>query len=350
MSLLEAVMALRPLWDQWEDGVVMVDGSLRLLLVNAAAASLFAPSGEPEEGRHVLLALQSSELEQTLLEALRAGHAQQREFELPYPRQRFLRVRAFPLKEAGQILGCVAFVRDLTELRRLETVRRDFVANVSHELRTPIASIKALAEALLAGGLEETQVAENFLTSIVQEADRLARITDDLLILSQAEGGQIRRAPVDMGEAVQEVAQRFQPQANRRSITLLVEIPPLPPVLADRDQIVQVLTNLIDNALKYTPKGGSVWVEAQARDDEVEVRVRDTGIGIPEAHLPRIFERFYRVDKARSRELGGTGLGLSIVKHIVEAHGGRVGVESEVGKGSTFFFTLPCAPPDVRGG
>ena len=231
--------------------------------------------------------------------------------------------------------------QDVTELRRLETIRRDFVANVSHELRTPLASIRAMAETLQDGALQDESVSGHFLGTIVTEAQRLTRISEDLLILSQAESRAPEKARFALSELMEKVVTRFQPQAEKATIALAIAVPTGLEVLANHDQIEQVLVNLVDNAIKYTPADGRVMVTAEQLADSVAVHVADTGIGIAGQDLPRIFERFYRVDKARSRQSGGTGLGLSIVKHIVEAHGGAVTVMSEFGNGSTFTFTLP---------
>jgi PAS domain S-box-containing protein len=230
---------------------------------------------------------------------------------------------------------------DVTELRRLETVRRDFVANVSHELRTPLASIRAMAETLQDGAINDMAVAGRFVNIIVGEVERLTRILEDLLILSRAESKLPERHSFVLSDLVRDVVERFQPQAGKAQIQLSYQGPRPLMVVANRDQIEQVLVNLVDNAIKYTPPGGRVDVTAKPQDQLVTVYVVDTGIGILSQDLPRLFERFYRVDKARSRQSGGTGLGLSIVKHIVETHGGKVMVESEYGRGSTFSFTLP---------
>ena len=218
---------------------------------------------------------------------------------------------------------------------------RVIVANVSHELRTPLASIRAMTETLQDGALQDPSVAYHFLATINNEAQRLTRISEDLLILSQAESRQPEKARFLLAGMIQEAVIRFQPQAEKAGIDLSASLPADLEVCANHDQIEQVIVNLIDNALKYTSSGGKACVTAENEAKHVAVHVSDTGIGIMSQDLPRIFERFYRVDKARSRQSGGTGLGLSIVKHIVEAHGGQVTVKSEYGHGSTFTFTLP---------
>ncbi len=245
------------------------------------------------------------------------------------------------LDSSGQPGGFMVIIHDVTDLRRLEKIRRDFVANVSHELRTPLASIRAMAETLQDGALEDGSVSDHFLGTIIKEAQRLTRISEDLLVLSDAESRLPEKSPLDLSELIGLVLNRFQPQAERAGVGIEGSVAERLVVEANRDQIEQVLVNLIDNAIKYTPSGGSVHVTAEREGDRAAVHVADTGIGIEGRDLPRIFERFYRVDKARSRQSGGTGLGLSIVKHIVESHGGQVTVESEKGRGSQFTFVLP---------
>ncbi|MCX5794218.1 MAG: ATP-binding protein [Elusimicrobia bacterium] len=235
--------------------------------------------------------------------------------------------------------------KDLAALRRSETVRKDFTANVSHELRTPLAAIKAFAETLRGGAAEDPDHRMEFLEEIERNADRMTRLVDDLLTLSALDSG--ARPPaaesVDLMRLAAEVTATLKPLAGRKELGLRLEpFRDVPPVRGDRGQLKQVLTNLLDNAIKFTPEKGLVRVSAACAEGRVTVAVQDTGIGIPAEDLPRIFERFYRVDKARSRELGGTGLGLAIVKHIVEAHGGSVAVESRPGEGSTFRVSLPA--------
>jgi len=237
--------------------------------------------------------------------------------------------------------------RDITALRRLEKVRKDFVANVSHELRTPLTSIKGYVEALLDGAKDNPAEAEQFLRIILKQSDRLNLILEDLLQLSQIESGQVRfrREPVPLSTIAERTLAALKPLAEKKGHTVTVAIPAgLPLVTGDEERLVQVLTNLLDNAVKYTPEHGTIQIAARAMDEAwLELSVADTGIGIPDADRPRVFERFYRVDKARSRELGGTGLGLAIVKHIVEGHGGQVWVEGNEPVGSKFVVKLPAA-------
>jgi two-component system phosphate regulon sensor histidine kinase PhoR len=225
-------------------------------------------------------------------------------------------------------------------------VRQDFVANVSHEFKTPLTAIQGFAETLLAGAIEDPSNNRRFLEIIRDHAIRLARLTDDLLKLARIEAGklEVQFSPVGVIDLVERCAETALLKANRKQILLNIEVPPgLPPVQGDAGLLRDVLQNLLDNAIQYTPSGGRIHVTAAARDREVVLTVADTGIGIPLVDQERIFERFYRVDAARSREAGGTGLGLSIAKHIVEVHGGRLMVESEVGAGSKFSFSIPLA-------
>jgi two-component system, OmpR family, phosphate regulon sensor histidine kinase PhoR len=245
--------------------------------------------------------------------------------------------------------GAVAVLRDLTETERMEKTRRDFIANVSHELRTPLTSIQGYAETLLDGSSENHHSRE-FLEIIRKNASRMSRLTEDLLTLARVESGEQRFdvQPVIPGDLLQEAVVNFRELARSHGIDLQVEDSAPEPVSADREAIHQVFSNLIDNALKYAASGGRLVLGAHPTERGVEFYVRDFGSGIPSEHLPRLFERFYRVDKARSRESGGTGLGLAIAKHIVLAHGGSIRAESELNHGSVFLFTLPLAPVSQR--
>lgn len=328
-------------------GVLVVETDV-IERANSAAGQLLGAPSPLLEGRPLLEATLSGELNSLVKQARDQNSVQRCEIRALGVSGSCLSVTVLPIPNAnnGQNSGktrCVVVAHDVTELRRLETVRRDFVANVSHELRTPLTSIRAMAETLQDGALRDGEVADHFLGIINSEAQRLTRISEDLLILSQAES----RLPETVGFSISalllEVVNRFLPRAEKEKLSLCADIPSGLEVNANHDQIEQVLVNLIDNALKYTPGGGRVEVTAERRGDMIAVHIADTGIGILTQDVPRIFERFYRVDKARSRQSGGTGLGLSIVKHIVEAHGGQITVESDYNRGSTFTFTLPSA-------
>jgi len=263
-----------------------------------------------------------------------------------------LQVNAARLEEVDEHqLGFVLVLHDVTELRRLEVIRRDFVANVSHELRTPLTAIKGYAETLLGAAGDDRETARRFLAVIDRHSERLGRLIDDLLTLSDLELGRspMRLASIAVGAAVDDVLQIFSTALARAGVTLAAEIEDhTPHVLADGDRLRQVLINLVDNAIKFTPTGGQVRVAAgRASEAEhagmVEIVVEDTGSGIPARDLPRLTERFFRVDKARSRELGGTGLGLAIVKHIVQAHGGSLRIASTLGQGTAVRVYLPAS-------
>jgi len=239
--------------------------------------------------------------------------------------------------------GAVAVLRDLTETERMEKTRRDFIANVSHELRTPLTSIQGYAETLLDGAAAENHHSREFLEIIRKNASRMSRLTEDLLTLARVESGEQRfdMQPVMPSELLHDAVESFQEATRAHGIELQVEDSAEHPVSADREAIHQVFSNLIDNALKYAASGGRLILGARRAERGIEFYVRDFGVGIPSEHLHRLFERFYRVDKARSRESGGTGLGLAIAKHIVLAHGGSIRAESELNHGSVFLFTLP---------
>jgi two-component system phosphate regulon sensor histidine kinase PhoR len=260
------------------------------------------------------------------------------------PVEKTLMINGVPIKRNEKTEGAVLVFHDITELRRLEKVRQDFVANVSHELRTPISSIKGYAETLLEGALDDKDHAKEFVSIIYQDSNRLASLINDLLDLSKIELGKMKIdfVPVDINPIIDRCLGVLKKTISEKSLSISTEIPSdLPKILADDKRIAQVVLNLLDNAVKYTPNGGAIKIVACPAEKYVQVDVSDTGPGIPEEDLPRIFERFYRVDKSHSRELGGTGLGLSIARHIVLVHQGQIFVHSKMNKGSTFSFTIP---------
>lgn len=397
-----------------QDAVLVVDDESRLRFLNTAASDLFGVHIEDVLGAHLLEALPSFDLESAVREALQNGYTHAREVSLYVvpsgnsatnsrasggnfyrgdAGRREVLLRVAPVRRSdGAVSGAVAIVQDLTELRRLERVRRDFVANASHELRTPIANIRAAAETILDSSEDPTLV-QRFLPRLVSEAERLSHLVSDLLDLARADSVlDMPRTPVEMAKIAAEAIRRLEEKAQEQQIEVVRDCVEQHFVMGDAAALEQVVFNLLDNALMYTPGGGRITVRIEAEHetageiahpetpeidagaDRTEVAsdadtalatatlaappvaiaaplpvrnillsVNDTGIGIPPADLARIFERFYRVDKARSRAQGGTGLGLAIVKHIVEKHGGHVRVESEVGQGTTFIVSLPAA-------
>jgi two-component system phosphate regulon sensor histidine kinase PhoR len=326
---------LATLIDELGDAIFIADAEGRVLLANAAAR---ATSGQDVIGRHLPEVIRHHETLAAIASA-RKGREATATIERTEPR-RFMRAVARPL-EGGQML---LVVQDLTALRRLETVRSDFIANVSHELRRPITSLKAMAEALEEGALDDAAVARDFVQRMHQEIDGLAQLTNELLTLMRIESGAetLTLVPQSPGSLLSDCARRMGPLAARADVTLLVEPSEAPSVRADGERVGQVLANLVHNAVKFTPPGGSVRLSAQAEDGGVAFSVSDTGVGIERGDLERVFERFYKADKSRSG--GGTGLGLAIAKHIVQAHGGHIEARSDgPGRGATFRFTLPLA-------
>ncbi|MEZ0325097.1 MAG: sensor histidine kinase [Fimbriimonas sp.] len=333
---------LKALSDSSGAGIVILTNQGVVVHINHAAEQVFGLEPDSLAGHSLIQATLSNELQDFVLAAIQEQKPRSRDFKLAGASGRIFRVSIFPFAMglAGEPESMLVLV-DMTELKKLETIRRDFVANVSHELRTPLTSIRAMAETLQDGALHDEEVAMGFLNTIVNETDRLARISKDLLILSDAESKPPERVRFDFAELVRDVVNRVATEAQDSEITLAATMPETAFISASRDQIEQVVVNLVSNAIKYTPAGGRVNLELMDDGPMVTLSVADTGIGIMQEYLPRIFERFYRVDKARSRQSGGTGLGLAIVKNIVEAHGGEVRVISEFNRGSTFIISLP---------
>ncbi len=330
------------LFDSMAEGVVLLDRNARIELANRAFLTLFAVTTDLRS-RTVLEALRLHELAE-LVESL--GNQKQvlgYELKLQRPREQWLEVNGAALTDdQGQRTGTILVFHDLTQLKQLERTRQEFVANVSHELRTPLSLIKGYVETLLDGAKDNPEVASRFLETINRNAERLRLLMDDLLTISELESGRVKieLQPVSLEEVVQKVFADFKARAAAKEVHLVSQVSGVR-VLAQPERLEQVLCNLVDNAIKYGRAQGSVTVSARATDSQqVEISVADDGPGIPAESVERVFERFYRVDKARSREQGGTGLGLSIVKHIVQTHGGRVWATSQLGRGATFCFTL----------
>lgn len=327
-------------------GVMLVNEQRRIQLVNPAAEKLLGASGSDVVGKLHIEAGKNIGLSQYIDRCLETGEKFREEVHVFYPQERILDANFAPyLNFKGEAMGVVVVLHDITEIRRLEKMRSDFVANVSHELRTPITSIKGFTETLLDGAMYEEETCRNFLQIISDESERLYWLIRDILDLSKIEQKRITLQPqrICLQELISSAAALLREQAQRKNLT--VRLPePQPPIwlTADKDCLQQILLNLLANAVAYTPENGMIAIEAETEGKNVKLMVRDTGIGIPEEDLPRIFERFYRVDKARSRDSGGTGLGLAIVKHLVEILQGEIHVESSEGAGTTFTVTLPA--------
>ncbi len=327
------------------EGVAVISADERILFSNQAFSQVLGLDAAACEGRRPVEVIRQSELLAAIQKVLAGRETVHSEVVMGTVRPRSFALTATPIQADGTT-GAVLVLHDISELRRLERVRRDFVANVSHEFKTPLTAIQGFAETLLAGALDDLENRRRFVEIIGDHARRLARLTDDLLKLSLIEAGKLELEfqPVAVGELIRTCVETTRLRAEQKQQSLQVECPAdLPSARGDVRRLQEALQNLLDNAVQYTPPGGRITVQARASEGAVVITVSDTGIGIPQADQARIFERFYRVDVARSREVGGTGLGLSIARHIVEAHGGRIWVESTVGQGSDFHFSLPVA-------
>ena len=331
------------LFNSMVEGFLLLDEAGRIQISNRAFRELFGVTGDIR-GRTVIEVLRLHELPDLVERLAREERVLGRELRLGGPGGRCVEVNAAAIRNGGGARrGSILVFHDLTRLKQLESASTEFVANVSHELRTPLSMIKGYVETLLHGAKDDPETATKFLQTIERHANRLALLIEDLLTSSELESGRavLHLKPVALRPFAAKVIEDFAPRAQARGVKLLNEAPDLT-VHADADRLQQVFANLVDNAIKYGRAGGSVTIGGQVLDAKrVQLWVRDDGPGLPPDAVGRIFERFYRVDKARSREAGGTGLGLSIVKDIVQAHGGEVWAESQPGQGATFFFTLP---------
>ncbi|GLX67056.1 two-component system histidine kinase PnpS [Paenibacillus glycanilyticus] len=338
-SQLESVL------DNMINGVMMIDPAGKILLMSRRAGELLGIASSELVGRNYAEAKQQYELSQLIQEALDSREHIREEITFYFPEERLLELNLVPINQENQeFSGVLLVLQDVTAIRRLERMRSEFVANVSHELKTPIAAVKGFAETLLGGAVNDEETARSFLQIIYDESDRLNRLIGDILALSKIESKRIPLyfSPVDMDAFMTKTVTMMEAEAARKSIKLQLELEHGLYVEADEDRLRQIMMNVIANGINYTPEGGKVSVNiASIDEDHIRIQITDTGIGIPKKDLPRIFERFYRVDKARSRSSGGTGLGLSIVKHLVELHKGTIAVTSAVGVGSTFVIELP---------
>jgi two-component system phosphate regulon sensor histidine kinase PhoR len=325
------------------EGVAVVSGAERLVFANQGFAEILGLDVPPQSGSALVEIVRQTELIEAVREVLKGEPRVQAEIMTGTLRQHFFAATVAAVR-AGDTSGAVIVLHDITDLRKLERVRRDFVANVSHEFKTPLTAIQGFAETLLGGAIDDPQNRGRFLEIILEHSRRLARLTDDLLKLSKMDADRLELEihRVSVSQFVESCLETAQRRAAEKDLSISVEMPDhLPDIAGDRRRLAEVLQNLLDNAIQYTLPGGTIKLSAENGYKRVTFTVSDTGIGIPKADQPRIFERFYRVDAARSREVGGTGLGLAIAKHLVEVHGGRLWVDSEVGQGSQFHFTVP---------
>jgi two-component system phosphate regulon sensor histidine kinase PhoR len=328
------------------DAVLAVDPEGTVTFANSAAEQLFSRPQEELVGNPFVWVMADEQVVEAVRASREEGSPETRLIERP--QRRYLQVITTPILGGGEWAALVVF-HDLTDVKRVEQVRRDFVANVSHELRTPLAALKSVIETLQSGALEDQAAALDFLARADVEVDRMVQMVEELLELSRIESGDVplTREEVHLGAIVAHAVERLRPQATRRGLRLSLDLSPdLPLVLGDPDRLERVALNLIQNAITFTPSGGAIDVAALPANGGVAVVVRDTGVGIAREELPRVFERFYKADRARAGGdglAGGTGLGLAIVKHTVEAHGGHVSAESEQGRGATFRVSIPSA-------
>lgn len=328
------------------NGVVMMDSNGLILIMNDRAEQILGISASKLIGRHFREIKQQYELSQLIMEGYDTRKHIHEEITFYYPEERLLELNLVPIYQThgSEFSGILLVLQDVSAIRRLERMRSEFVANVSHELKTPIAAVKGFAETMLSGAVKDEETANAFLQIIYDESERLNRLIGDILELSKIESRRVplMLSPVDISRFMNNTIAILEVSSHKKNITVNLTAPEELYMEADEDRLRQVFVNLLSNAISYTPEGGTVDVNITLTEQEqVRIAISDTGIGIPEKDLPRIFERFYRVDKARSRGSGGTGLGLSIVKHLVELHKGTISVRSVVGKGTTFTIELP---------
>lgn len=342
---------LKSVLENMMSGVVMIDKNESIVLLNRSAEEILGFSANELLGKKYNEAKQQFEFTQLIEECISTREHIRDEMIFYFPEERILEINLSPMSHANdEFAGVLIVLHDITAVRRLERMRSEFVANVSHELKTPVAAVKGFAETLLAGAMNDKETAKSFLQIIFDESERLNRLIGDILELSKIESKRIplHFSPVHLRAFLENTLHVMKSEAQKKKIEMELQVADDLYIEADEDRLRQILINLLSNGINYTPEGGKVKVKAlpllaenEKEPDRVRIVVADTGIGIPKKDLPRIFERFYRVDKARSRSSGGTGLGLSIVKHLVELHKGQISVDSEVGVGSKFIIDLP---------
>ncbi len=353
ISLQDKNVKLEAIMSSVVNGIIAIDSLEKVLFINPAAEKILNIRDKDISGKHLLQVVRNNSLDNYLNSILKEKNYYDTEITLEGSEEKILKFYANPIRQIDKtdIKGIIITIQDITELRRLEKVRTEFVANVSHELKTPLTSIKGFVETLKMSGMENLQDNLRFLDIIEDEANRLYRLINDILSLSELEQKRaaIKKEKINVGKSITEVVSMLQAQSESKNIQLSVNVrEELSALNGETDKLKQMLINLVDNAIKYTPENGKVEVEAYNQKEEqgrssVVIKVSDNGIGIPKEHIPRLFERFYRVDKARSRRVGGTGLGLAIVKHIVILFNGRIEVNSEIGKGTVFKIILPVS-------
>ncbi len=342
---------LSSVMSQMQNGIIAVDQGLNVILITPVAKKLLGIVGNPEN-RNINEVSRDVKLDEVFTEAMRQEGVYTNEVAARTAvgrGHRPLRLYVSPMRREDQVVGALAIVEDITELRRLEQVRTDFAANVSHELKTPLTSIRGFVETLQAGAIDNPEMAHKFLNIIMMETERLTRLINDILSISKLESGddEVAIERIRLDKKAQDVCDMLSIHAQEKQVTVNCTTGNAPVyIMGNPDRVEQLLINLTENAIKYNEPGGSVTVQVFANDKEANVTISDTGIGIAEENLPRLFERFYRVDKGRSRQMGGTGLGLAIVKHIVRSMDGEIEVHSKLGEGTEFLVTLPLAPKD----
>ena len=342
---------LSQVMSQMQNGIIAVDQSMNVIFITSVAKKLLGIVGNPEY-KNVNEVSKDVKLDDVFTEAMRQGGVYTNEVAARTAvgrGHRPLRLYVSPMRQDDHVVGALAIVEDITELRRLEQVRTDFAANVSHELKTPLTSIRGFVETLQAGAIDHPEMAHKFLNIIMVETERLTRLINDILSISKLESGndEVATERIRLDKKAYDVCEMLSIHAQEKEVTLNYRLNSEPVnIIGNPDRVEQLLINLTENAIKYNKPGGSVTVQVFKNDQEANVTISDTGIGIAEENLPRLFERFYRVDKGRSRQMGGTGLGLAIVKHIVRSMNGEIEVHSKLGEGTEFLITLPLAPKE----